>query len=70
MNQGPSQKIIQALDSITQIPSPIVKAKDLIQRGVKIGPDLKKLENLAFEIQLENPQISSEELFCKILGQH
>lgn len=68
VNQGPSQKIIQALDSITQIPSPIVKAKDLIQRGVKIGPDLKKLENLAFEIQLENPQISSEELFCKILS--
>jgi tRNA nucleotidyltransferase/poly(A) polymerase len=59
--------VIKVLNSMDQVPNPKIKGQDLMNKGIKAGPDLRKKLDLAYELQIEYPELDSDQLIAKVL---
>jgi poly(A) polymerase len=52
------------------LPAPLLTGRDLLDAGIAPGPTIGKVKDKAYEHQLENPDLSKEQLLKWVVGQN
>lgn len=57
-----TERVLKHLEDLKEFPAKMVSAKDIMDLGVKPGPEIRKKLNLAEEILIITPKISKEDV--------